>query len=250
MLQSMLQEKDFKRNLDLKDAYFCVPLKKERRKYVRFQWEGILYEFLCPCFGLGPAPLIFTKILKIPISLLRRLQIRVIIYLDDMLLMSQTIEELLISRDTVIFLLTHLGFVINLKKSMLNPVQKIEFLGLEIDSVAMKLSLPQRKVEEIVQMSQNALNNKITLRELTQLIGKLTSTIQAILPAKLQIRFLQQIQIKALRKSLAYESLITLDLQAKEELSWWMTNMKMYNGRPLSIVPPDIIIFSEASKQD
>ena len=42
---------------------------------------------------------------------------------------------------------------------MLNPVQKIEFLGLEIDSVAMKLSLPQRKVEEIVQMSQNALNN-------------------------------------------------------------------------------------------
>ena len=159
----------------------------------------------------------------------------VIIYSDDMLLMSQRIEELLFSRDTVIFLLIHLGFVINLKESMLNPVQKIEFLGLEIDSVAMKLSLPQRKVEEIVQMSQNALNNKITLRELTQLIGKLTSTVQAILPAKLQIRFLQQIQIKALRKSLAYESLITLDLQAMEELSWWMTNIKMYNGRPLSI---------------
>ena len=77
------------------------------------------------------------------------------------------------------------------KKSMLNPVQKTKFPGLEIDSVAMKLSLPQRKVEEIVQMSQNALNNKITLRELTQLIGKLTSTKRAILTAKLQIRFLQ-----------------------------------------------------------
>ena len=159
----------------------------------------------------------------------------VIIYSDDMLLMSQRIEELLFSRDTVIFLLIHLGFVINLKESMLNPVQKIEFLGLEVDSVAMKLSLPQRKVEKIFQMSQNALNNKITSRELTQFIGKLTSTIQAILPTKLQIRFLQQIQIKALRKSLAYESLITLDLQAMEELSWWMTNIKMYNGRPLSI---------------
>ena len=145
----------------------------------------------CVCFGLGPAPLTFRKILKILISLLRKLQIRVIIYLDDMLLMSQTIQELLISKDTVIFLLTHLGFVINLKKLMLNQVQKIEFLGLEIDSVAMKLSLPQRMAEEIVQMSQNALKNKITLRELTQLIGKLTSTIQAILPAKLQIRFLQ-----------------------------------------------------------
>ena len=89
-------------------------------------------------------------------------------------MISQTIEELLISRDTVIFLPTHLGFVINLKKSMLNSVQKIEFLDLEIDAVAMRLSLPPRKVEEVVQISQNALNNKITLRELTQLIGKLT----------------------------------------------------------------------------
>ena len=47
--------------------------KKELVKYVRFQWEGTLYEFLCLCFGLGPALLIFTKILKVPISLLRRL---------------------------------------------------------------------------------------------------------------------------------------------------------------------------------
>ena len=129
LLQSKLQEKDFMYKIDLKGAYFCVPLKKESRKYVRFQWEGTLYEFLCPCFGLGPAPMIFTKILKIPISLLRRLQIRVIIYLDDMLLMSQTIEELLIGRDTVIFLLTHLGFVINLKKTMLNPAQENRISG-------------------------------------------------------------------------------------------------------------------------
>ena len=106
LLQNMLQEKDFMCKLDLKYAYFCVSLKKESRKNVRLQWEGTLYEFLCLCFGLCPVRLIFTKILKIPISLLRRLQIRVIIYLDAMILMSQTIEELLISRDTVIFLLT------------------------------------------------------------------------------------------------------------------------------------------------
>ena len=64
----------------------------------------------------------------------------------------------------MIFLPTHLGFVINLKKSMLNSVQEIEFLDLEIDAVAMRLSLPPRKVEEVIQISQNALNNKITLR--------------------------------------------------------------------------------------
>ena len=191
LLQSMLQKGDYLCKLDLKCTYFCVPLKKESRKYVRFQWKGTLYEFLCLCFGPGPDPLKFTKILKVPISLLRRLQIRVIIYLDDMLLMSQTLEELLMSRDTIIFLLTHLGFVINLKKSILVPVQQIEFLGLDIDYVEMKLFLPQRKVEEIVQMSQNAMGGSLTLRDLTRLLGKLTSTI-----SQLQIHFLQQIKIR------------------------------------------------------
>ena len=77
------------------------------------------------CFGLCPA-------WTIPISSLRRLENSVIIYLDDMLLMSLTLEELFMSRDTIIFLLTQLGFIINLKKSILVLVQQIEFLGFEI----------------------------------------------------------------------------------------------------------------------
>ena len=85
LLQNILQKGDYMYKLDLKDAYFCVSLKKESRKYVRFRWEGTLYKFLCLCFDLGSASLIFIKILKVPISLSRRLQIRVIIYLDDML---------------------------------------------------------------------------------------------------------------------------------------------------------------------
>ena len=82
----------------------------------------------------------------------------------------------------------------------------------------MKLFLPQRKVEEIFKMSQNATEGSFTLRDLAKLQGKLTSTIQATLLAKLPIRFLQQIQIQALRKIMTYESVITLDQQAKEEV--------------------------------
>ena len=89
----------------------------------------------------------------------------------------------------------------------------------------MKLFLPQRKVEEILKISQNTMEGSLTIRDLTRLLGKLNSTIQAILLAKLQIRFLRQIQIQTLRKNMTYESVITLDQQAKEELSWWITNM-------------------------
>ena len=85
--------------LDLKDAYISVLLNPASRKLARFLWSGKLYESLCLCFGLRPAPRIFTKLIKIPVLVLRHLNIPIIIYLDDMLLIDHTIEEPLMARD-------------------------------------------------------------------------------------------------------------------------------------------------------
>ena len=54
-------------------------------------------------------------------------------------------------------------------------------------------------------MSQIAMEGTLTLRDLTKLLEKLSFTIEAILLVKLQICFLQQIQIQTLRKNLTYE---------------------------------------------
>ena len=63
----------------------CVLLGSIRQgipKYVRFPCQGNLYQFQCLMFGLGrdmlgPVPKIFTKLLKVPMSILRRLNIPV-----------------------------------------------------------------------------------------------------------------------------------------------------------------------------
>ena len=54
--------------MDLKDAYFTITLEDKSWKYTRFMWEGNIYKFTCMMFGLGPAPRIFMKIMKIPIT--------------------------------------------------------------------------------------------------------------------------------------------------------------------------------------
>ena len=85
-------------------------------------------------------------------------------------------------------------------------------------------------------MSQNAMDNSLTLIDLTKFLGKLTSTVQPVLPAKLQIRFLQQIQIQTLRKNMTYESVITLDEQAKAVM---VDNQhENLQGKSLLIVTP------------
>ena len=80
-LKFLLKQDDFLSKIDLKEAYFPVPLNKNSQKFVRFQWSGNIYEFLCLCFGLEPASRIFTKLLKVPIALLRWVNIQIIIYI-------------------------------------------------------------------------------------------------------------------------------------------------------------------------
>ena len=83
--------------IDPKEAYFSVSL--------RFQWQENLCQFRCLCFGLSSAPRVFTKLMKALIPILRRLNIVLILHLDDSLLIARTQEEITIARDTLIFLL-------------------------------------------------------------------------------------------------------------------------------------------------
>ena len=92
------------------------------------------------------------------------------------------------SRDTTIFLLQHLGFILNMEKSILNPVQEIEFLGLIVNSVKMTLSLPEQKIKWIQDQCQDLhVKGFVAVLELTKLIGLLASTIQVVLLAQLLI---------------------------------------------------------------
>ena len=102
---------------DLRDAYLSVPLSQDDQKSVMFWQKETLYQFLCLCFDFTLTQYVFTKLLKISTALLRRIRIRKIIYLDDVLIIGVIKEETKARRDTVIILLQCLRFVINQKKS-------------------------------------------------------------------------------------------------------------------------------------
>ena len=86
----------------------------------------------------------------------------IIFHLNDMLLIGHTIEETLVVRDTVIFLLQQLGIFLNVKKSALTPTQRIEFLGMSVDSLIMTLSLPEKKVSKVQKRCRELLHSKNT----------------------------------------------------------------------------------------
>ena len=81
-------------------------------------------------------------------------------------------------------------------------------------------SLNKTKIQKASEC-QNLLNNPQTsILELTRLIGLLTSTIQAVLPARLNCRFVQIQQILFSSESLSYLDKIVLNENSKIELKW------------------------------
>ena len=67
---------------------FLCSIEQTVKKIRTFQWEVSLYEFLCVCFGLGTALRFFTKLIKVPVSIFRKSYIRIIVYLDNFLILG------------------------------------------------------------------------------------------------------------------------------------------------------------------
>ena len=145
-LRDLLRQGDWMVKVDLKDAYFTIPIYKDHQNYLRFMVDGICYQFTCLRFGLSCAPWTFTKVMKPMMTLLRSWGIRIIIYIDDMLILANSKKEASQHLEVLVFLLEALGFIINQEKSLLSPVQEIEFLGLMVDSLAIQLKLPGEKL--------------------------------------------------------------------------------------------------------
>ena len=56
MVLNCISPGDFMASIDLKDAYFSVPIFQPHRKYLRFLWNFKRYEFTCLPLGTAFHP--------------------------------------------------------------------------------------------------------------------------------------------------------------------------------------------------
>ena len=64
MVIRMMKHNCYMASVDIKDAYYSVPIADTDQKYLTFEWRGILYKFTCFPNGLALCPRKFTKLLK------------------------------------------------------------------------------------------------------------------------------------------------------------------------------------------
>ena len=83
----------------------------------------------------------------------------------------------------------------------------------------------------------------------SSLIGSLCSTAQAVMPAFLPIRYLQQQQVEYTKKQFSYHSIVHLNQNSIQELIWWVNNLEISNGKSILSPINRTIIQADASQK-
>ena len=154
----LIQQGDYAFSIDLQDAYLHVPIVKHHRRFLHFVWSNVPYQWRVLPFGLATTPRVFTSLTKPILFLCHRKGLRIVIYLDDILVL---VCSKWAGKRACLFLcssLVCLGLHINFSKSDLRLSQSFTFLGLCWDTAHMSISLPPDKLADIQQLALSLLH--------------------------------------------------------------------------------------------
>ena len=237
-------------SIDIKDAFYSVPIHESHKKYLKFMWKGDMLQFRAMPNGYCDAMRVFTKLLKPVFATLRELGYESVIYVDDSLLQGDTFEECLRNIQVTLKCLQELGFVVHPTKSVLYPTQVITFLGFIIDTVNMTITLTDEKKMKIRERGLGLINGEnVTVRMVSSFIGNLTASFEAVPFGKLYYRNLEFCKSQALKSNrFDFDAPCTISDKGIREINWWIENI-MNSFAYIEAIPEiDHVIHTDASK--
>ena len=244
-----VREGDFLASLDLKDAYFQIPIHRSSRKLLRFTSEGTVYQFRALCFGLSTAPQVFTRVFAVVSAWAHAHGVRLLRYLDDWLVLCSSEQEARQAVQSLLSLCRTLEIVINEKKSDLVPSHTAKYLGMTIDTEAGMVFPSLARVEKFLMVAESFCTMDAPPARLWQVIfGHLASLERLVPHGRLQMRSLQW-HLKAYwsPESDPPSLPVPLPWEVRRDLSWWMVRDHLLMGVQFGTPAPDLHLYSDAS---
>ena len=249
----LVQKGYFMAKVDLKSAYRSVPIHPSNYQAMGLKWKfqnsnsyTYLYDTRLP-FGSKKAPGIFHRLTQS----VKRMMIKmgftsVVAYLDDFLIVAPTQTECIMGQKILINLLRNLGFGISWGK-VCGPSKRLVFLGVEIDSSLLRVSLPKAKLYDFKLLLQSfATRKRASLRQLQSLAGKLSWASLVVTGGKVFLRrILNEI---ALIKKQNHTRILSKEIF--KDISWWLAYLNRFNGKQYFKPKPTYVhVYLDASKK-
>lgn len=250
-VRQLLREGDFFVKVDLKSAYSQLLVGRRFRRYLGFHHQGRVWRYRVLPFGLSLAPYAWSRLMKAPVGMLRKAGIRCVAYLDDLLIMSSSLEDAYRDALYAMRLLSGLGFRINWDKSVLSPAQTVVFLGFRVCSRSMTLTITpakratlRRDIRHYVRCYHH--QRPIRTRQWASFIGSLQAIRVAVPFACLYLVYFDQAKLRAVTQD-GWGGHVLLDHHCFSDLEFWRHLLAELTPSTLLPFSPEGTLFTDAS---
>jgi len=247
LLPQVINHGDKLVTIDLKDGFHHIPISDSSAEFLGFQWNNVIYKWkVCP-FGLSCSPYFFCKTLRPCIEFLRSKGIRLLCYMDDILVAAND-ADIDNHKDIVVETLQSWGWHINFEKSSLEPSECKEFLGFIVNSNGKnnlpELKVPNYKIKKLKKdIGRILVKDTIKARQLAQIIGRCNAMCKAIFPGRLMLREAYRL----LSTKTSWDSILYLTGPVIKDLEWWRTALHSWNGAAIIASQVDFQVETDAS---
>lgn len=229
-----LERGDHLSSIDIKDAYRAVQINPRDRIRQGLKWkfrDDDRVRYMVDnrlSMGLASSPFIFTKISNFIVRCAKREGIkRVINYLDDFCIIGDSWDHNAIDQSKLIAIIRRLGFSLSFRK-LLSPTQKMRFLGIDIDTIKLELTLPADKLIKLYRvLAQFRGRRKAKRKDLERLGGLLAHCAKVIRGARTFCRGIYDL-IASIREPYHYTR---LGVGFRQDIEWWERFAARFNGK-------------------
>jgi hypothetical protein len=221
--------------LDVEAAYKQVPVQREDWPLLGFKWLGKWYyervlpfglKSSCRLWELYAAALHHFFAVLLPCDAARA----VIHYVDDFLFVVALEEPAVHFRDRALGLCKMLGIPMAADKTE-GPVTKLTFLGIELDTVAMRASLPADKLIELQRLVHDwGRRDHASIKELQSLTGMLNFACSVVRPGRFYLRRIIDHTTHLLSSVRTATFGFRLPDEVQADIDWWRAFLPEWNG--------------------
>lgn len=202
------------------------------------QPAGAAYSSAFAHFGGQDFPALANGVSAAASAILRQEGIPNAFMTDDFVISGQSYEECADRLDRAVRILQELGFRLNPDK-VVPPSQQMVFLGVIIDTVAGRLSIPQEKLQhysrKVATSLQAAEQGQLSVRELESLLGNLGWYCEVLVAGRARLHRIR----KCIHAGGGYQprpgTIVSLSQDAMADLRWWADLLQQEAIHPRSV---------------
>ncbi len=251
-LELTVTQGDWMIAIDLRKGYYQILVRPEDRSKLGFEWRGRFYVFKVMPFGLSTAPRAYVQMVRFFTKWLRKtFSIKVVAYLDDWVLMHKDRAYLTSIVTRILQAMLSFGLIVGENKCVLSPSQRLDYLGVTVDSSSMTFTLTEAKRSGYLDLIDKTIKNRRTLtHQWSSLIGKLNfcRTVMGD-TALVRVKTLQRQRNKAVRDKKIRINRESIYNETMRDLEWWKVQLQTAPSRCFEHRSTSVRIESDASHE-